>query len=91
MDLERKNYYEVLEIPVSATPQEIERSYVRAKNAYSGDSVALYSLLTPQECADVLSQIEEAYAILGFPEKRREYDRVRGLNQTQSRHSVEQR
>lgn len=82
MDIEHKNYYEVLEIPVSATPQEIERSYVRAKNAYSGDSVALYSLMTPQECNQVLDQIEEAYSVLGFPEKRREYDRVRGLNQT---------
>lgn len=82
MDIEHKNYYEVLEIPVSATPQEIERSYIRAKNAYSGDSVALYSLMTPQECNQVLEQIEEAYSVLGFPEKRREYDRVRGLNQT---------
>lgn len=89
MDMERKNYYEVLEIPVSATPQEIERSYVRAKNAYSGDSVALYSLLTPQECQQVIEQIEEAYSVLGFPEKRREYDRVRGLNQTQARHPFE--
>lgn len=89
MDLEAKNYYEVLEIPVTASPQEIERSYVRAKNAYSGDSVALYSLMTPQECAQVLDQIEEAYSVLGFPEKRREYDRVRGLNQTQARHPFE--
>lgn len=84
MDMEPKNYYEVLEIAVNATPQEIERAYVRAKNAYSGDSVALYSLMTPQECQQVVDQIEEAYSVLGFPEKRREYDRVRGLNQTQA-------
>ncbi len=81
METEKKNYYEVLEIPVSASPQEIEKSYVRARNAYSGDSVALYSLMTAQECNQVLEQIEEAYAVLGFPEKRREYDRVRGFNQ----------
>lgn len=77
---EKKNYYEVLEIPIGAPPQDIERAYTRARNAYSGDSVALYSLMSADECADILNQIEEAYSVLGFPEKRREYDRVRGFN-----------
>ncbi len=80
MDTEKKNYYEVLEIAMGATPQEIERAYTRARNAYSGDSVALYSLMSQAECQAIVDQIEEAYAILGFPEKRREYDRVRGFN-----------
>jgi curved DNA-binding protein CbpA len=80
--MDHKNYYEVLEIPVGCAPQEIERAYVRAKNAYAGDSAALYSLMSADECAAVLAQVEEAYSVLGFPEKRREYDRVRGLNQT---------
>ncbi len=79
--MDHKNYYEVLEIPVGASPQDIERAYVRAKNAYAGDSAALYSLMSADECAAVLAQVEEAYSVLGFPEKRREYDRVRGLNQ----------
>lgn len=89
MDIDKKNYYEVLEIPVNASPQDIEKAYVRSRNAYSGDSVALYSLMTNQECAQILEQIEEAYAVLGFPEKRREYDRVRGFNQI-SRHPFEE-
>ena len=82
MDAERKNYYEVLEIEPNANPQQIENAYIRARNAYSGDSVALYSLMTKDECEKVLGQIEEAYSILGFPEKRREYDRLRGFNQS---------
>jgi curved DNA-binding protein CbpA len=82
MDAERKNYYEVLEIEPNANPQQIENAYIRARNAYSGDSVALYSLMTKEECDSVLRQIEEAYSILGFPEKRREYDRLRGFNQS---------
>jgi curved DNA-binding protein CbpA len=82
MDAEKKNYYEVLEIATNANPQEIESAYVRAKNAYSGDSVALYSLMTKDECDAVLGQIEEAYSVIGFPEKRREYDRLRGFNQS---------
>lgn len=82
MDADKKNYYEVLEIATNASPQEIEGAYVRARNAYSGDSVALYSLMTKDECDAVLGQIEEAYSVIGFPEKRREYDRLRGFNQS---------
>jgi curved DNA-binding protein CbpA len=82
MDAERKNYYEVLEVEPNATPQQIENAYIRARNAYSGDSVALYSLMTKDECEKILGQIEEAYSVLGFPEKRREYDRLRGFNQS---------
>lgn len=81
MDAEKKNYYEVLEIETNANPQQIENAYIRARNAYSGDSVALYSLMTKEECDAILGQIEEAYSVLGFPEKRREYDRLRGFNQ----------
>lgn len=76
-----KNYYEVLEIPVNATLQEIHNAYVRAKNAYSGDSVALYSLMSQDDCQAILEQIEEAYSVIGVAEKRREYDKARGLNQ----------
>lgn len=79
---DRKNYYEVLEISTSSTHQDIHNAYKRARNAYSGDSAALYSLMTQDECDRILDQIEEAYTILGTPEKRREYDSVRGLNQT---------
>lgn len=82
MDAEKKNYYEVLEVEVNATPAQIENAYIRARNAYSGDSVALYSLMTKDECNAILSQIEEAYSVIGFPEKRREYDRLRGYNQS---------
>lgn len=82
MDAEKKNYYDVLEIEPSATPNQIENAYIRARNAYSGDSVALYSLMTKEECNAILGQIEEAYSVLGFPEKRREYDRLRGFNQS---------
>jgi len=82
MDAEKKNYYDVLEIATNASPQEIESAYTRTRNAYSGDSVALYSLMTKDECDAVLNQIEEAYSVIGFPEKRREYDRLRGFNQS---------
>lgn len=81
MDSDKKNYYDVLEVETNATPAQIEQAYIRARNAYSGDSVALYSLMTKDECQGILEQIEEAYSVIGFPEKRKEYDRLRGFNQ----------
>ncbi len=79
MENEHKNYYEILELPIDATPEEIHRGYLRAKNAYSQDSLALYSLMSQEECNEVLNLIEEAYSILSEPNKRRQYDAARGL------------
>jgi curved DNA-binding protein CbpA len=79
MENDRKNYYDILEIATGATQDEINKAYQRSKNAYSGDSIALYSLMTKDECDEMLSQIDEAYSVLSIPEKRREYDRVRGI------------
>lgn len=75
-----KNYYEVLEIPATARSEEIYHSYQRAKSAYSSDSLALYSLMSPEECRNVLELVEEAYSILSDPSKRKRYDEARGLN-----------
>ncbi|MBC7713221.1 MAG: helix-turn-helix domain-containing protein [Rhizobacter sp.] len=75
-----KNYYEVLEIPAAARSEEIYHSYQRAKAAYSSDSLALYSLMSPEECRNVLELVEEAYSILSDPTKRKRYDEARGFN-----------
>lgn len=80
MEEQNRNYYEILEIPEDASPEEIHRGYIRAKNAYSQDSLALYSLMSPEECNQILNLIEEAYTILSEPNKRRQYDSARGLN-----------
>ena len=76
-----KNYYEVLEVPSSATHQDILNAYTRAKNTYDGDALAMYSLMTNDERESILSQIEEAFSIIGDPDKRRQYDLARGYNQ----------
>ena len=81
MNNDHKNYYDVLEVSIDATLQEIHNAYIRSKNAYSGDSVALYSLMSQDDCQEILNQIEEAYSVIGVAEKRREYDKARGLNQ----------
>ena len=80
MSSDFKNYYEVLEIPSSAKSEEIYQSYHRARSAYSTDSLALYSLMSQEECRNVLDLVEEAYSILSDPSKRKRYDEARGMN-----------
>ncbi|MBL7664776.1 MAG: helix-turn-helix domain-containing protein [Bacteriovoracaceae bacterium] len=80
MELDARNYYEILEVPFSCTQEEINQAYNRAKNSYSGDSAALYSLMTESECSEMLGLIDEAFSILGDPDKRLMYDKARGFD-----------
>ena len=65
---------------MDADPKEIRQSYIRAKNAYSQDGPALYSLMNRDECDRILESVEEAYCILSDSEKRRQYDDAHGFN-----------
>lgn len=83
-----KNYYEILEVPYDCSFEQIHDGYVRAKNAYSGESVALYSIMTKEECESMLELIETAYSVLSIPNKRKEYDKVRGITQGYNKSST---
>ncbi len=74
-----KNYYEVLEIPTNASDAEIQKAYMRAKNAYGQESLALYSLVSEDECSKQLSKIEEAHHVLSDPTRRVKYDQSKGI------------
>lgn len=80
MDIENKNYYEILEIPFTCTQEEINQAYKRAVNAYDTQNAALYSLLTEEDCKRIIDAIEEAFSILGNPDKRMQYDKARGFD-----------
>src|SRR3954447_17732418 len=75
--------YDILEIGPDATPQEIREAYLRSKAAYNKDSIALYTLITPDEREATLHQIEEAYDTLSNADRRKEYDRSHGLLSTE--------
>ena len=79
MNDQSKNYYEVLEVSTSGSLDDIHSAYLKAKNAYAGDSLALYSLLSKDEADKVLELIEEAYTILSDPIKRQQYNEARGI------------
>lgn len=68
------NYYEVLEVSALAPQHEVHRAYLRAKETYSPDSPALYTMFTKEEANELLKLIEEAFVILSDPLKRQKYD-----------------
>ena len=76
---DKKNYYEILEVPTDASSEEVYQGYIKAKNTYSHDSIALYSLMTKEECDKILELVEEAYSILSDPDKRIKYNQARSI------------
>src|SRR5512143_3830217 len=72
--IENLDYYDLLEVSPSATIQEIHKAYERLKKIYDPNSIALYSLFTPEETAALQVKLEEAYRTLILEDKRRQYD-----------------
>jgi hypothetical protein len=76
-----QDYYEILGVARNASSDKIQEAYLKSKSAYSGESLALYSLMGQEDNQDILQQIELAYSILSVPARRMEYDRGRGIHQ----------
>jgi curved DNA-binding protein CbpA len=72
--LAEQSLYEVLEIPRGATPDEVERAYERALAMYGPGSLVTYTLLAPEDAAQLARRIEDARAVLLDPEARAAYD-----------------
>lgn len=70
----QQNYYQLLEITQDAPHHEIVKAYQRAKETYSPDSPALYTMFSKEEADALRLLIDEAFRILGNATKRREYD-----------------
>ncbi|MEQ1665516.1 MAG: helix-turn-helix domain-containing protein [Bdellovibrionales bacterium] len=83
-----QNYYELLEVPIDAPHHFIVSAYQRAKEAYSPESPALYTIFTKEEADEIRKMVEEAFLILGNQSKRKEYDQLllnRGVNPTHAK------
>ncbi len=72
--LSEQNYYQILEVETKASRAEIIRAFELAEETYGTDSLATYSLMTPEERRKILSKIREAYQILVDDESRKLYD-----------------
>ena len=74
--IEDLNYYELLEVSVTASSQEIHKAYERIRRVYEPNSIALYSLFTPEETDAIHQRIEDAYRTLVYEDNRKRYDAI---------------
>jgi curved DNA-binding protein len=65
---ERRDFYEVLGVPRSASPDEIQRAYRKLARTYHPD------VNSDPGAEDQFKEISEAYDVLSDPETRRRYD-----------------
>ena len=72
-------YYSILDVEPGAPRMAIREAYLRLKSAYGAGSAALYSLLSADEAADHVAQIEAAFRVLGDDVARRAYDQELGI------------
>lgn len=70
--------YEVLEVSPGASFAEVRRAYERVRAIFGPSSLAVYSLVSPEEQRAMLLEIEDAYRILADPELRRAHDEEHG-------------
>lgn len=64
------NYYQILEVPVSATDLEIESAYLRLSKAFSPENFSLEDSFAKEQ----LALLDEAYRALHNPIVRKRYD-----------------
>ena len=69
-----KDYYAVLGVSPTATPEEIKKQYRRLAKQHHPDANA-----NEPKAADRFKEISEAYGVVGDAEKRKQYDDMRRL------------
>jgi molecular chaperone DnaJ len=69
-----KDFYKVLEVPETASAEEIKRAYRRLARRYHPDRNP-----GDKQAEERMKEVSEAYDVLSDPKKRAEYDQVRRM------------
>ncbi len=69
-----QNYYDLLEVPLDAGSDQIQRAYLQAKETFSCDNPALFSVFTKKEAQELMTLIDDAFQVLSNAESKRKYD-----------------
>jgi curved DNA-binding protein len=69
--MEYKDYYKILGVDKKATPEQIKKAYRKLAVQYHPDKNQ-----GNKEAEDKFKQINEAYEVIGDPEKRKKYDEL---------------
>src|SRR3954449_10232372 len=73
-DYLEKDYYKVLGVSKTATPDEIKKAYRKLARQHHPDKNG-----SDKKSEEKFKQIAEAYDVLSRPEQRKEYDEARTL------------
>ena len=70
-----QNYYEILDVDPTASHEDVKRAYRLVRGSFEPDSMAIYSLYSPEETEAIGAKIDEAFRILTHRDRRRVYDK----------------
>ena len=80
MSLEKLTLYELLDVAPDASQAEIQKAYLLGVNTYQKSSLPIYGLIFQEERQVMLDRLENAFAVLSDPVRRRQYNTSIGLS-----------
>ncbi len=70
-----QSYYEILDIDPVASEEGVKRAYRMVRSSFEPESMAIYSLYSPEETEAIGAKIDEAFRFLTNRDRRRTYDK----------------